>query len=345
MAIHTNNRLPVQLVLVTEGRPREDARPSRHSRDLDMTTPRQAERIVELLKKIAEEVILFTDLTDFANCASSLGDSVVWPHWNGSRNRNRTAKAAMICEIHGLRYVGPDPYARLIANDKSLSKVFIKQAGLDTPPSVFIAAPQQIDLVDFLSPPLIVKPNMEGSSIGIDKLSASSTQSEAKIIALEKLKEFKEGVIVEEYVSGPEVFVALAFKADSSYRCGTSERIVQDDPFFLHNGVYDYSLKFTNDKKVSLRPAHFLTDDLLAKILFLTDALKTVDLIRIDGRLTGGKMSIIEITPDPLMTPSSEFLGSLELCGHERYEVLRDIIERVAIKNPSRQSNSLKTSA
>jgi D-alanine-D-alanine ligase len=334
------HRLPVQLVFVTESRVREDAEPSRHSRDLDMTTPEQAEWIAESLKDVVSEVITFTDLAEFTKQADGFRNSIVWPHWNGSRNRNRTAQVAMVCEIYGLRYVGPDPYGRLIANDKSLSKVFLRQAGLDTPSSVFVGTARQTGLIETLRLPLIVKPNMEGSSMGIDKKSTSTTYEGAELLAREKLGEFKEGVIVEEFISGPEVFIALAFKKDGNYSCGTAERIVQDDPHFLHNDVYDYSLKFSDARQVSLRPSDFLTRELLSKILRLTDVLKTVDLIRIDGRLLDGAMSIIEITPDPLMTPDSEFLGSLELSGHPKKKILRDIIERVLARTPGQWSNS-----
>ena len=100
---------------------------------LDMTTPEQADHIRDLMKSAVDDVTVFFDLADFIQHAPKLHDAVVWPHWNGSRNRNRTGYAAAICEINGLRYVGPDPYARLIANDKSLSKVFLKRAGLESP--------------------------------------------------------------------------------------------------------------------------------------------------------------------------------------------------------------------
>jgi hypothetical protein len=42
---------------------------------------------------------------------------------------------------------------------------------------------------------------------------------------------------------------------------------------------------------------------------------------------------IIEITPDPLMTPYSEFLGTLALAGHEPALVIRDIVERAAARS------------
>ena len=133
--------LPLRLALVTEGRSREDSLPSSESRDLDMTTPEQAERIRDLMNRAVDDVIVFSDLHDFINQAPRLDDAVVWPHWNGSRNRNRTGYAAAICEIYGLRYVGPDPYARLIANDKSLSKIFLRRSDLNSPASVLVATP------------------------------------------------------------------------------------------------------------------------------------------------------------------------------------------------------------
>jgi D-alanine-D-alanine ligase len=329
--------LPLRLALVTEARQREDSLPSVRSRDLDMTTPLQAVWIQELMSAVVEDVTVFYDLTDFIRQAPTLHDSIVWPHWNGSRNRNRTAHAAAICQIYGLRYIGPDPYARLIANDKSLSKIFLRRSGLESPQSVFVATPRQTDLISSLRTPVIVKPNMEGSSIGIDQGSICATIQQARDLALRKLDSFPEGIIVEEFVSGPEVFISVAFDKRGRFRWGCSERIVQQDTSFLINQVYDYRLKFAADRQVALRPIELMTDELLSKIVQLTEDLKTIDLIRIDGRLREGQLLVIEITPDPLMTPYSEFLGTLAQAGHEPEQVLRDIVERAATRdgNPS----------
>jgi D-alanine-D-alanine ligase len=329
----TADRLPLRLALITEGRERENSLLSLESRDLDMTTPEQAVRIRDLMKSAVDDVTVFSDLADFIQQAPKLHDAVVWPHWNGSRNRNRTGYAAAICEIYGLRYVGPDPYARLIANDKSLSKVFLRRAGLKSAASVLVTMPTQTDLISALRVPVIVKPNMEGSSIGIDQGSICTTTEEAKDLALRKLVNFPEGIIVEEFVSGPEVFISLAFDKGGSFRWGCSERIVGGESSFLMNHVYDYNLKFSRDRRVALRPVEFMTDELLSKIVQLAADLKTIDLIRLDGRLSDGELLIIEITPDPLMTPYSEFLGTLALAGHEPALVIRDIVERVAARS------------
>ncbi|MDQ2084785.1 hypothetical protein RA307_31790, partial [Xanthobacteraceae bacterium Astr-EGSB] len=335
------SKLSIPIALVTEARVREDSEPSKHSRDLDMTTPDQAECIRRILERVADEVVIFNDLTQFASAASSLNDWIIWPHWNGARNRNRTAQVAMICEVHSLRYVGPDPYARLIANDKSLTKHFLRQAGLLTPDSIFIATPEQLSLIESLTPPFIIKPNMEGSSIGIDAHSIAFTSQDAKSLALAALRNFPEGVIAEQFVEGPEVFIAVSFDRHNRYRCGATERIVKDEPDFLHRDVYDYSLKFSDAREVILRSSDILTDGLLKNIIRMTETLQTIDLIRVDGRLRNGEFCVIEITPDPLMTPDSEFLGSLLLAGHETDDILRDIIERVAAKTPSLQSSNL----
>jgi D-alanine-D-alanine ligase len=329
----TADRLPLRLALITEGRERENSLLSLGSRDLDMTTPEQAVHITDLMKSAVDDVTVFFDLADFIQQAPKLHDAVVWPHWNGSRNRNRTGYAAAICEIYGLRYVGPDPYARLIANDKSLSKVFLRRAGLESPASVFVATQTQTDLISALRFPVIVKPNMEGSSIGIDQGSICTTMEEAKDLALRMLGNFPEGIIVEEFVSGPEVFISLAFDKGGSFRWGCSERIVGEETGFLINHVYDYNLKFSRDRRVALRSVEFMTDELLSKVVQLAADLKTIDLIRLDGRLWNGQLLIIEITPDPLMTPYSEFLGTLALAGHEPALVIRDIVERVAARS------------
>jgi D-alanine-D-alanine ligase len=328
----TADRLPLRVALITEGRERENSVLSLGSRDLDMTTPEQAVHIRDLMKSAVDDVSVFFDLADFIQQAPKLHDAVIWPHWNGSKNRNRTSYAAAICEIYGLRYVGPDPYARLIANDKSLSKVFLERAGLKSPSSVLVTIPAQADLISALGVPVIVKPNMEGSSIGIDQGSICTTIAEAKDLAIRRLGDFPEGIIVEEFVSGPEVFVSLAFDRGGTFRWGCSERIVGEESSYLINHVYDYNLKFSGDRRVALRSVDFMTDELLSKIVRLTADLKTIDLIRLDGRLSDGELHIIEITPDPLMTPYSEFLGTLALAGHEPALVIKDIVQRAAAR-------------
>jgi len=52
--------------------------------------------------------------------------------------------------------------------------------------------PTQADLISALRVPVIVKPNMEGSSIGIDQGSICTTMEEAKDLALRKLSNFPE---------------------------------------------------------------------------------------------------------------------------------------------------------
>jgi D-alanine-D-alanine ligase len=308
-----------------------------------MTTPAQAEDIRRLLSETTQDIVLFTDLLEFVRQAPTLRDYIVWPHWNGSRSRNRTAHVASVCEIHGLRYIGPDAYARLIANDKSLSKIFVRQAGLDTPESVFVAIPDDAQLIEALRPPVIVKPNIEGSSIGIDDASVVDNTSEAKELAVSRLNQFPDGVIVEEFVHGPEVFIGLAFDSHGGHRWGCSERIVDNDAEYLRRHVYDYNLKFTDRRQVSLRPFQ-LSENLLPRILRLAETIKTLDLLRIDGRVRDGRFFVIEITPDPLMTSESEFLGSLAQAGHQPIDVLADLIERAAARHSDLPSSSSGTS-
>ena len=108
--------------------------------------------------------------------------------------------------------------------------------------------------------------------------------------------------------------------------------MVTHDAEYLVDHVYDYTLKFSHRRQIALRPVDFVTEELLTKIVQLTQNLKTIDLIRIDGKINNGTLLILEITPDPLMTPYSEFLGTLAQAGHEPRAVVRDVIERAAAR-------------
>ncbi len=153
-----------------------------------------------------------------------------------------------VLDIMGMPYVGSGVLASSLAMDKSLSKLIFKEAGIRTAPDYLAKRKDTIQQINeqvrcSLSYPIVVKPNLEGSSIGL-----SFVDNEEELIrTLESTFTDYDELLLEECVTGREVTVAVIedsegakalpiieiipnlgkyYNYDSKYAAGGSEHIV-----------------------------------------------------------------------------------------------------------------------
>ncbi len=86
----------------------------------------------------------------------------------GTQGRCREAWLPMLCELHGVPYVGADPLALMLGLDKVVSKRLACAEGIATPPWLSVDSAAALPHPLPLPFPLIVKPRHEGSGRGID---------------------------------------------------------------------------------------------------------------------------------------------------------------------------------
>lgn len=89
---------------------------------------------------------------------------------------------------YNIKYVGADVYNRIICQDKNISKELAKKAGILVPDSVTINSLDNLNTFNLhlLKYPVVIKPLMEGSSIGITKNSLCQNANNIK----EKIENF-----------------------------------------------------------------------------------------------------------------------------------------------------------
>ncbi|MEX0607367.1 MAG: D-alanine--D-alanine ligase [Halofilum sp. (in: g-proteobacteria)] len=108
-------------------------------------------------------------------------------------------------EILGLPYTGSGVLGSALAMDKLRSKRFWAGAGFPTPPWQALAGREDAaKAVEALGLPLMIKPALEGSSIGMTKLSAREGAAEA----WDQAAQFGP-VLAERFIDGSEVTVSL----------------------------------------------------------------------------------------------------------------------------------------
>jgi D-alanine-D-alanine ligase len=148
-------------------------------------------------------------------------------------------------ELLGIPYTGSGVMASSVAMDKITTKKIWLMEGVPTPNYASIDASTDLARVAAeLGLPLIVKPPLEGSTIGITKV----TRAEELRAAVDLAAGFDEVVLAEEFVSGREFTVAVLGQ-------GASARALPIVEIVAPEGNYDYQNKYFTDDTKYLCPA------------------------------------------------------------------------------------------
>jgi len=122
----------------------------------------------------------------------------------GIQGQARYAHIPSILEMVGIPYVGSGPLAHGLALDKVVAKMIFRQHGIPTPDFAVMDS-WEGELPD-LKFPLIVKPKNEAVSFGIEIV---HNQNELRKGIKAIIDEFRQPVLVEEYIEGKEINVGL----------------------------------------------------------------------------------------------------------------------------------------
>lgn len=149
-------------------------------------------------------------------------------------------------EILGMPYIGSNVWSSALAIDKTKSKIFYERAGIKTPRSVTLRSSSDMpieDILAYVGQPCVVKPSTEGSALGVYIVEGPVEVS----AAIEKALEIDTEVLVETFVSGTELTVAVL---------GNEEveplPIIEIVPI---NEFYDYESKYAPGGSQHICPA------------------------------------------------------------------------------------------
>jgi D-alanine-D-alanine ligase len=246
----------------------------------------------------------------------------------------REALVPVILEAHGFPCTGGPPAALATTLDKRLTKLVVMADGVPTPSYRFINARGDLSRLSGLTCPVIVKPNFEGSSMGIDDDSVVIDPGRLPSKVRAMLQRFPAGVLVEEFIDGHDVTVPFLE--------GVGDRAGVLDPvgYVFHRppgrySIYDYTLKNEEDDLVEVQmPARMDPDATerlrdLASVAFA--ALEVRDFGRADFRCDpDGGFHFLEMNPLPSLEPEAGIYAAAMLHGVDKDGVIGAIIESAA---------------
>jgi len=230
-----------------------------------------------------------------ANASAINEAEVVFLALHGGAGEDGTIQALL--DLAGKPYTGSGVLASALALDKAVSKKMFVHEGILTPEWVLVSAGEalpEIDVDALGGYPLIVKPNTEGSTVGLTVVTQARDLPEAITLAAD----YGPDVLIERYIPGRELTVAVLGEEPLP--------IVEIKP---KGGFYDYEHKYTAGMSEYFCPAD-LPEALAAEIRELgvraARVLGCRGVSRTDFRLSpANEPYCLEVNTIPGMTPTS----------------------------------------
>jgi len=233
-------------------------------------------------------------------------------------------KMQALLEMRGVKYTGSDVISSALAMNKHISKIIFQYHNIPTPKWTIVSKPADADHLDKLVRdsfryPLVVKPNDEGSTVGLSIVQPDSQGVSLKK-ALDLAFDYSDNILLEEFIPGRELTVAVL----GTHALPVIEIIPLD-------GFYDYEHKYTKGKTNYVCPADIspnLASSLQETALNAHNALGCKAYSRVDFRLNPeGQFFCLEVNTLPGMTELSLVPQAARAAGISFPDLLNRIIE------------------
>ncbi len=250
---------------------------------------------------------------------------------DGFQNITKTEPlVAGVIELVGFPYTGSDMFTLALCQHKWLCKELMTANKVRTPRYWLIESEKDLNGVK-LDKKLIVKPNFQDGSIGINLKSVVSTRKELETQVRNIIQTFKEPALVEEFIQGREFSVGIV-----------GEEVL---PIMECHSPNEYNLKSDDVKWANSVGAHGglrvefnkiepgLEREMKRNALIMKKVMGCRDYMRFDFRVDSkGRSYMIDINPNPGLDSES----SLSLMAKERdwsysdliYNILKSALKR-----------------
>jgi D-alanine-D-alanine ligase len=255
---------------------------------------------------------------------------------HGGDGENGALQALL--DMAKIPYTGSGFFSSAVTMDKAMSKRIFAQESIPTPPWGEWWAPEDpttrwrpgltdADLQHLGGYPIIVKPNDQGSTIGITRVDSPAGIPAAAELA----RKYGRLILVERFIEGREVTVSVLN--------GRALPVVE---IFPEGGWYDYEHKYTAGASRYECPAALpqeTSEKLLALGLKAYRSLRCEGVARVDFRLApDGTPYCLEVNTVPGMTETSLVPKAAAAAGLSYEDLVREIVDA----SPARRARAAR---
>ncbi|PJD99469.1 MAG: hypothetical protein CK427_15750 [Leptospira sp.] len=289
--------------------------------------------LIQTIKSLGYSVDLILNPKEFIKKFTLLEhtkkqNTILWNLVEGYGSRNREAYIPAIAEYFGVSCIGSDAHANILNINKYLCTQIAKSISIPIPIEIRIRCLEDLKKMetffDSKADVFFVKPNLEGSSMGIFENSICYSVEEVKERSIKLLDSYDE-LLIQEYLPGDEFSVALLQTTEEDWLLGSAQIIppgkVYDSKTKSKSSMPESVIKISNQ---NIR--NFLEN----KSLKFVKELRCEGYARVDWKMDSlNQLKFLEINTTPgLSKVYSLFPKILELSTHLEYTtMIQKIIE------------------
>ena len=278
----------------------------------DHPNKKNVDELINAINSLGYECDYFGGIPELIHAVDTnqlFNDCIFLNFTDGMDESYSRVQAPALLDILKVPYSGSGVFPSALMNNKHFCKKALLNTTITMPKSCIVSPniPLNINSLIAWRFPLFVKPNCEGSSLGISQTNICHTADEIKKRSLELIDAFGE-VIIEEYVAGVDV---------TNYLIGNNESYVINEVIIAE--LFDhqpYAVYGATEKQKKLRNLflndEYLPSDVVQKIqaqsAFIAKTIGARDICRIDYRvdLATQEINFLEINSAPRFSSTSE---------------------------------------
>ncbi len=253
----------------------------------------------------------------------------------GLRGESRESHIPAMLEMLEIPYIGANVLSTAVCLNKGWTKKILSYHDILTPQFHIVSSLEEVDRIKF-EYPVILKPNEEGSSVGINEDNVVHNLAQLKAKLKDMLGEYIQSILIEQFIAGREFSVGALGKPD-----GTLEilPIVEVDftnmPTEVGNVLGQRAKTILDDLSHYVCPAKIdnaLRERLEKISLEVCRYLEVPDFARIDFRMDKkGRIFFLEINPLPGMDfdPEEQDISFFPLMAMKADYTYDDLIQRL----------------
>ncbi|MDL2227637.1 D-alanine--D-alanine ligase [Odoribacter sp. OttesenSCG-928-L07] len=246
---------------------------------------------------------------------------VVYPMIHGTPGED--GKLLAYFDLLNIPYVGCNMFEASVTFNKFYCKSIVSSLGVPVAKSYFLTQknyyPQE-EIIEKLGVPCFVKPNKNGSSVGISKVH----NADEIINAIDNAFKEDDEVLIEEFLSGRELTCG-------AYRNGETMNILPITEVVPKKEFFDFEAKYQTSLSEEITPANIDEETAIAISTYtnlIYNMLNCKGVIRVDYIVNENNIYFLEVNAAPGMSVLSIIPQQLKEYGVELKDFITMLIEQ-----------------
>lgn len=253
------------------------------------------------------------------------GPGIVFNMAYGIQGHDRYTHLPAMLEMLGVPYTGSGPEAHAIVQDKVMTKIVLQKNNIPTANFWVFSSPD--DTFDDIAFPVIVKPKMESTSMGMQIV---YNWDDLRLAVKDEIDRYQQDALVEQFIPGREFAVGLLGNRNHL-------EVLPIVEFSLSNPGQIQTKSNKIERPIDkICPANIdpdIQDEMKSLCIKAFDKLGLHDYSRVDIRMDeGGSMYILELNSMASLAPAGSFVKSAKTAGYTYESLINKILDVAAVR-------------